>query len=140
MRQNNRDYSEKEVITMEKVKETLLMEIEYFHEIATNESVDSKERAIAHKMEMDATDRLMKLEEAENKATLDNAKHEHSLEVEKKANIMKWVEVVAVPVGVLVLDHLFKRIYMVMVNDFEKDYTYTTSAGKAISSLFKFKK
>ena len=125
---------------MEKVKETLMKEIEYFHKIALDENVDSKERAIAHKMEMDATDRLMKLEEAEKKALLDNAKHEHALVEQKKANVIKWVEVVGVPVGILVLDHLFKRVYMVMVNDFEKDYTYTTSAGKAISGLFKFKK
>ena len=125
---------------MEKVKEMLLEEIEHFHEIATDEGVDEKERSSAHKKEMEATDRLMKIVEAENKDLLENAKYENSLVEQKKANTMKWVEVVAVPVGLLTLDHLFKRVYMIMVNDFEKDYTYTTSAGKAISGLFKFKK
>ena len=132
---------------MEKVKEMLLEEIEHFHEIAVNEDVDAKERASAHKLEMEATDRLMKLEqaiasseEAKKRALLEQQKYEHSLEEHKKANVIRWFEVAAVPVGVLVLDHLFKQVYMIRVNDFEKDYTYTTSAGKAISGLFKFKK
>lgn len=121
---------------METVKELLLEEIKHFHEIAIDEDVDHEERSRAHKLEMEATDRLAQLE----KINLDQEKFENSKEDQKKSNVIRWVEVAAVPVGVLVLDHVFKRIYMVMVNDFEKDYTYTTSAGKAISGLFKFRK
>lgn len=132
---------------MENVKQMLLEEIEYFHEIATDDSVDFKERSSAHKLEMEATDRLMKLEEAEraskeaaDKALFEQQKQEKALEEQKRTNTWKWVEVVCVPVGILLLDHLCKQTYMRHVCEFEKDYTFTTTAGKGISSLFRWKK
>lgn len=59
---------------------------------------------------------------------------------EKKNTVLKVVEIVAVPVGLFALDAIFKTYYMKKVCNFEKDYTFTTSAGKGLSSLFQFRR
>ena len=85
-----------------------------------------------------------KLEDAksefEKKLILENAKIEASKEDQKINRIIRIVEVAAIPAGLFVLDCLFKRYYMKQVCNFEKDYTFTTTPGRSISGLFKFKK
>lgn len=95
--------------------------------------VENKERLEREKLE------VSKLE-AENKERLEREKFEKSNKEQKKNDILRIVEVVAVPVGLFTLDCLFKRYYMRSVCNFEKDYTFTTTPGKSISGLFKFKK
>lgn len=59
---------------------------------------------------------------------------------ERKNTVLKVIEIAAVPVGLFVLDCVFKNHYMKKVCNFEKDYTFTTSAGKGLSSLFQFRR
>ena len=122
--------------------------------------VDEKVRSQAHKEAMEAIDRqiqLKKLESSDEEQTIkagfekdkidlekdkiDLEKTKFELEkTEKKSNrIIKIVEIAAIPVGLFVADCLFKRYYMRQVCNFEKDYSFTTTPGKGISSLFRFK-
>lgn len=57
-----------------------------------------------------------------------------------KNRIVKVVEIAAIPVAVVVIDNLFKRGFMKDVCNFEKDYTFTTGPGRAVSQFFKWKR
>ena len=115
-------------------------------EIAADEPVSEESKRV-FKEAMEAIDRKIQLErievsrkEVESKELLEREKLSRTKEEQKKNDIMRIVEVVAVPVGLFMLDCLFKRYYMRSVCNFEKDYTFTTTPGKSISGLFKFKK
>ena len=95
--------------------------------------------------------------EADEKLRLEKEKFEHEkkvfeenkkLEEEKRAlqlkeakglRVFKVLEI-AVPVALFIGDCAFKMHYAKKICNFEKDYTFTTSAGKGISSIFRFKK
>ena len=131
---------------------------------ALDNEVDVKVRSQAHKEAMEAIDRQIQLkklaaseEETKSKQNVEYARLAASKEEtnskqnveyarlalersEKKSNrIIKVVEIAAIPVGLFVADCLFKRYYMRQVCNFEKDYSFTTTPGKGISSLFRFK-
>lgn len=139
---------------METLKQTLVDELDHWHQISLDENQKAEDRNHAHKKAMEIADRLIqigKMDAADleardkmiletEKMNLESTKFEHSKEGSKKAEIMKWVEIVGVPVGILVLDYAFKRSYMTRVCNFEKDYTFTTTPGRSISGLFKFKR
>lgn len=107
---------------MENVIQLLNDEIAKFHEVSMDVERNVEEREAAHKMEMNAISQLRQLEE------------------QKSSGKWKLVEHVACPVGLKVLDGVVMLTFMFLINDFEKNYTYTTTAGKAISSWFRFKK
>lgn len=111
------------------------------------DDLESDESKRAFKEAMEAIDRMIQIEridvsrlELESKDRLEESKLNKSKEEQRKNDILRIVEVVAVPVGLFVLDCLFKRYYMRSVCNFEKDYTFTTTPGKSISGLFKFKR
>ncbi len=59
----------------------------------------------------------------------------------KKINkILKYVEMVAVPVALAALDYFFKMRFTKTVCHFEKDYTFTTQAGRSVSQFFRWRK
>ena len=89
---------------------------------------DSDDGKQAFKEAMEAMDRRIQLEK------MSSAKEE-----QKKVDVLKIVEI-AVPVGMLILDFAFKTHYMKTICNFEKDYTFTTTPGRSISGLFKFKR
>lgn len=104
----------------------------------------------AFKEAMEAYDRRIELEKIEEKQKeLTLKERELDLREKELANkeksekgnkVLKYIEIIAVPIGVLTLDYVFKRSFMKSVCNFEKDYTFTTTPGKSISSLFKWKK
>lgn len=95
--------------------------------ISLSQEVSEEERKQALKDAMEATDRHIQIE-----------KMESSRKEDKKNKILKCVEI-GVPVALFALDCTFKIIYMKKVCNFEKDYTFTTTPGKGIGSLFRFK-
>lgn len=98
-------------------------------EDALKVDVNSDEGRRSFAQAMEAIDRQIQLE-----------KIEQSKEDEKKNKLIKIIEVAAVPTGLFVLDLLSKRYFIRMVCNFEKDYTFTTTAGKSLSSIFRFKR
>ena len=96
-------------------------------ETSLNQEVDAEERKQALKEAMEATDRQIQIEKIES-----------SRKEDKKNKILKCVEI-GIPVALFALDCVFKIHYMKKVCNFEKDYTFTTTPGKGIGSLFRFK-
>ena len=62
------------------------------------------------------------------------------LDKQKKEEIIKYVEIGAALVLAPIIETKCKEVFAKIVCDFEKDYTFTTTAGRALSSLFRFKK
>ena len=85
--------------------------------------------------------------EKQNFIRVENAK-DRTLEEEKiKADkidkiqnrAVKLIEIGALCVAVPLIDGYFKTNFAKMLCEFEKEYTFTTTAGRSLSSLFKFK-
>lgn len=57
----------------------------------------------------------------------------------KKDRIIKCIEIGAGIVLVPTVEFLFRRAFAKDICEFEKEYTWTTSAGRGLSSLFRFK-
>ena len=116
---------------------------------AIDERLDPEERSKALEEGLEVADRYIQLEKIEldesiqlRKIELDESIQLRKIEDTEKENnknrTIKYIEV-AVPVGLLILDGLFKRYFMRQVCNFEKDYTFTTTPGRSISGLFRFK-
>lgn len=57
----------------------------------------------------------------------------------KKEKIVKFVEIGALVVAAPLIEAGCKKAFAKMICTFEQDYTFTTTAGRALSSLFRFK-
>lgn len=73
--------------------------------------------------------------------------HEKNLrdEAARKSEAKKdrWVQIATFGAGLVVapfIEHISKKAFARYICEFEKDYTFTTSAGRSLSSLFRFKK
>lgn len=58
----------------------------------------------------------------------------------KKTMIIRIVEIATTLILSPIIDHATKKAFAKLICNFEKDYTFTTLAGKSLSSLFRFKK
>lgn len=125
----------------EKNKGLLTEVIEDRLNTALTADVDSDVSKVAFKEAMEAVDRQIELSKLEASS---QEQAEEKLVKEKNAKWDRWIrcgEIVLAMLAVPVMDHMFKRRYMKDVCMFEKDYTFTTTAGKhGSSSLFRFKK
>ena len=97
--------------------------------LALSDDVGSESEKENFKEAMEAIDRAIELE-----------KIEQAKEEQVKNRVIKYIEIAAIPAALMTLDFLFKRKYMKDVCNFEKDYTFTTTPGRSISSFFRFKK
>ena len=75
--------------------------------------------------------------ELESKKNCDNCKVER--EKIKSDAILKVVEVSATVFVAPILENKFRNAFAKLICNFEKDYNFTTTAGRSLSSLFKFK-
>ena len=57
-----------------------------------------------------------------------------------KDRIIKCAEIGATVLLVPTIDYFFKKKFSERICNFEKDYTFTTTAGKSLGGLFRFKK
>lgn len=62
------------------------------------------------------------------------------LDKNKKDKIIKCVEIGAAVLLAPLIDAGCKKGFAKMLCEFEKDYSFSTTAGKALSGLFRFKK
>lgn len=77
------------------------------------------------------TDRQIELEKIEIE--------KRKLEIEEKKLKFEPIKVIAVPVGLFLLDTVVTFGYMKVINNFEKDGTYITTPGKALVDKFRRK-
>lgn len=94
-------------------------------------SPESEEHKKAFKEAMEAIDRCIELDKMEDKRR-----------EQKEAKLVKYIEVIAVPVSLVLLKGAFefatKWYFAKKVCNFEKEYTFTTTPGRSISSWFKW--
>ena len=69
-------------------------------------------------------------------------KEKAELEAKKARNemLIKGVEIAAAVIVAPLIDTRCKTAFAHMLCEFEKDYNFTTMAGKSLSGLFKFRK
>ena len=77
------------------------------------------------------TDRQIELEKLE----LEKRK----ADLEEKKQKFEPIKVIAVPVGMFLLESLFMVGYVRAINNFEKEGSYITTPGKAIGDMFRQK-
>lgn len=97
--------------------------------IARDYEIGCEEQSKAFKQAMEAIDRCIELDKIEDKK-----------KEQKENKLVKYIEIAVIPAGLIILDYAFKRSFMKSVCNFEKDYTFTTTPGRSISSFFKFKR
>lgn len=112
-----------------KSKELLETVIESNLKIALENEVGSEQHTKAFKEAMEGIDRCIELDKIEDKK-----------KEQKESKIVKYIEIAVIPASLIVLDYVFKYHFMKTVCNFEKDYTFTTTPGRSISNLFRFKK
>ena len=67
---------------------------------------------------------------------IDRATNMKDLNAEQRSKLLTLITGVAITP---VIDYGVKKVFAKMLCEFEKDYTFTTTAGKTLSSIFKFK-
>ena len=65
---------------------------------------------------------------------------QNEMDKDKKEKILKVLEIGTAFVAAPLIEAACKKGFARMICEFEKDYNFTTMAGKSLSSLFKFKK
>lgn len=70
---------------------------------------------------------------------MDAIDRQNELDKNNKDRIVKVVEIGAAIIAVPLIEAGCKKAFAKMICEFEKDYTFTTSAGKALGNLFRFK-
>ena len=114
------------------------------------ESDANAEDNIAFKQAMEAVDRQIKISELEANRLLEVSKFEaacveqnHKIETsqsEAKWNkIFRVAEILVVPMAMVGVQYVCNMRYAKVLCNFEKDYTFTTSAGRATSKFFNFR-
>ena len=85
-----------------------------------------------------------KLKVEREKLEADKEKHQKELEAKADEGNKDRLVQIGIFVGGLVvgkcIDYAFERAHVTRICHFEKDYTFTTSPGRALGKLFKFKK
>lgn len=106
--------------------------------LAFDEAMKAVDREIELKKLDEAKEvELKKLEEAK-KEKLDNDKFK--ADEAKKDRIVRFIEIGALMIAVPIVDTICKKAYAKVICNFEKDYTFTTTPGRQLSGLFRFKK
>ena len=94
----------------------------------------------AFKQAMDAIDRQIELSKIDA-ANDEQLKKQELAQKEAKINmIIRCVELGLVTLAVPVIQYCCNMRYAKVMCNFEKDYTFTTSAGRSLSRLFQFRK
>lgn len=65
---------------------------------------------------------------------------QNTLDKDKKDRLVKMLEIGTAVLVAPLIEVACKKGFAHMICEFEKDYNFTTMAGKSLSSLFKFKK
>lgn len=137
---------------MNKANKELLDEVVYNRlERALNSTGTTEENKIIFKEAMDAVDRTIEIdkliaaekEQAEKlKAEKEKLKADEEFKIKQaKRDIVKFgVELGATVILIPTINYICNSKYAKRICNFEKDYTFTTTPGKGLSSLFRFRK
>lgn len=96
------------------------------------------EEVIKDRLDKSLDENAENREEAFNEA-MEAIDRQNELDKNNKDRIVKVVEIGAAIVAVPLIEAGCKKAFAKMICEFEKDYTFTTSAGKTLANLFRFK-
>lgn len=108
-------------------------------ETALQSTADAEGNNAAFRQAMEAIDRRNEVSKIEASSEELSNKKEHS---KKETDINMWIQIgglVASVVVVPAMNHFYNMRYAKTLCHFEKDYTFTTTPGKATSKFFNFK-
>lgn len=109
-------------------------------ETTLNSDADTEKAKSAFREAMEAVDRqteLTKLDAAQEELS----KKQKQAKIETALNVgVKVLEIGVLLIAVPVMNYCFNMRYAKELCHFEKDYTFSTQAGKATSKFFKFGK
>lgn len=109
-------------------------------EKALFEEGDDEEVNAAFKQAMEAVDREIELSKIEASREEQVKKQELAAKEARNTWILRGIELGVVAIVAPTIGYLFNRSFARDICNFEKDYTFTTSAGRSLSKLFNFKK
>lgn len=99
----------------------------------------TKESNIMFTEAMSAVDKSIELSKLEAARDEQIQKQELAIAEAKKDRIVKCVEIGAAIILAPVINTMCNKAYAKIICHFEKDYTFTTTAGRSLSRLFNFK-
>lgn len=104
---------------------------------------ESEEAKVALKEAITAIDRqneMVKMELSHEESVEKRKLEENFKEKEFKNNtILRIVEVAVIPVTLATINIVSRNRFAKRLCNFEKDYTFTTTAGRSLGSIFKWK-
>lgn len=108
-------------------------------ETAKQSTADADVNNVAFRQAMEAIDRQIEIDKIKVSSEEQSKKQEHS---KKETEINMWIQIgglVASMVVVPAMNHFYNMRYAKTLCHFEKDYTFTTTPGKATSKFFNFR-
>lgn len=108
-------------------------------ETAMKSNADAEGNNAAFRQAMEAIDRQIEVSKIDASSEEQSKKQDQS---KRETDINMWIQIgglVASMVVVPTVQHLFNMRYAKTLCHFEKDYTFTTTPGKATSKFFNFR-
>lgn len=108
-------------------------------ETAKQSNADAEGNNAAFRQAMEAIDRRIEIDKINASSKEQSNKQEQS---KKETEIAMWIQIgglLATMIVVPTIQHCYNMRYAKLMCNFEKDYTFTTSPGKAMSKFFNFK-
>lgn len=105
---------------------------------AKHSTADADGNDAAFRQAMEAIDRQIEIDKIDASSEEQSKKQEHS---KKETEINMWIQIgglVASMVVVPTMQYFYNMKYAKKLCHFEKDYTFTTTPGKATSKFFNF--
>ena len=107
---------------------------------ASNVKAEEEGGNTAFKQAMEAIDRQIEISKLDTSYQEMLDRQEQSKREAKFNRILRIGELVGITIAVPIIQYCCNMRYAKLMCNFEKDYTFTTSAGRSCSRLFKFGK
>lgn len=105
-----------------------------------NAESERQAEAQDHEFNLEVIKQKYKLKEANITKKIEEAKMKLENDQAAKDRLIKCGEIALAVIVTPMIEAGCKKAFAKMICDFEKDYNFTTMAGKSLSTIFKFKK
>lgn len=105
-----------------------------------NAESERQAEAQDHEFNLEVIKQKYKLKEASITKKIEEAKMKLENDQAAKDRLIKCGEIALAVIVTPMIEAGCKKAFAKMICDFEKDYNFTTMAGRSLSSIFKFKK
>lgn len=105
-----------------------------------NAESERQAEAQDHEFNLEVIKQKYKLKEANVTKKIEEAKMKLENDQAAKDRLIKCGEIALAVIVTPMIEAGCKKAFAKMICDFEKDYNFTTMAGRSLSSIFKFKK